>query len=80
MGLHHVHVDQTLLLLPVTNGHAGSGMQAESAVMPGQEFFDEPVVYFAFTLEHGQDLGTKDLFQLFEVSLRQAQDMLSGRQ
>jgi len=35
---------------------------------------------FALNLQHGQDLGTEDCFQLLQVSLRQAQDMLLGRQ
>jgi len=32
---------QTLLLLPVITGYAVSGMQAESAVMPGHESFEK---------------------------------------
>jgi hypothetical protein len=43
MGFRHVHMDQTLLLLPVITGYAGSGMRAESAVMPGNEFLDKRI-------------------------------------
>ena len=67
---------QGLLPVPIVSGEVVSGMHAESAVMPGHEFFNKPVVYPALSLQHGQDLGTEDLFQLFPVSLGQAQDML----
>ena len=49
-------------------------MYAETAVMPGHQFFDKPVVYFALSLQHGQHLGAEDLFQLFQVSFRQAME------
>ena len=63
---------QPLLLLPIVAGYAIPGMHAESAVMPAHEFFDELVVYLALTLQHGQDLGTEDLFELFQVSFGEA--------
>jgi hypothetical protein len=59
------HRGQALRLLPVVSGHAVSGMHIVSAVMPGQEFFHEFVVYFALTLQHCQDFITEYLFQFF---------------
>ena len=47
-------------------------MDAETAVMPGHEFFDKPVVYFALSLEHGQHLRAEDLFQCFKLCLGEA--------
>jgi hypothetical protein len=49
-----------------------SGMHAETTVMPGHEFFDKHIGYSAFSLEHGQDFGAEDLFQLLQVSFGQA--------
>jgi len=61
---------QRLLTVPIISGYAIPGMHAESTVMPAHELFDELVVYFALGFQHGQDLGTEDLFQFFEVSFR----------
>jgi hypothetical protein len=58
---------QGFLTVPVIRGDAVSGMHAETAVMPGHEFFDKPVVYPALSLQHGQDLGAEDLFEFFKV-------------
>ena len=65
---------QRLLPLPVVSGDAVSGMDAESAVMPGHEFFDKPAVYPALSLQHGQDLGAEDLFELFQFSFGQTME------
>jgi hypothetical protein len=40
-------------------------MDAEAAVAPVHELFDELVVYLALTLQHGQDLGAEDLILPF---------------
>jgi len=47
-------------------------MHVEAAAMPAHELFDELVVYFALALQHGQDLGAEDLFELFPVSIGEA--------
>jgi len=60
-----------LLPVPVVPGDLISGRYAETAVMPGHEFFDRPIAYSAFSLEHGQDLGAEDLFQLLQVPFGQ---------
>jgi hypothetical protein len=65
---------QGLLPVPALSGYLISGMHTESAVMPSHEFFDKPVVYSALSLEHGQDPGTKDLLDLFQVAFRQTMD------
>ena len=65
---------QGLPPVPVVSGYLISCMHTETAVMPGHEFFDKPVVYFALSLQHGQDLGAEDLFQLFQVSFGQAME------
>jgi hypothetical protein len=62
-----VHRTQCLLLLAVVSGYLISGMLAESAMMSDHESFDNPVVYFALTLQHRQDLGVEDLFQFLLV-------------
>ena len=49
-------------------------MHAETAVMPGHEFFDNCVAYFALSLEHGQDLGAEDLFQSLKVGFGKAME------
>jgi hypothetical protein len=36
-------------------------MHAETAVMPGHELFDKPVVYSALSFQHGQDLGAEGM-------------------
>ena len=35
------------------------GMHAETAVMPGHEFFEKPVVYSTLSFQDGQDLERK---------------------
>jgi hypothetical protein len=56
---------QRFLTIAVISGDAVSGMDAEAAVAPVHELFDELVVYLALTLQHGQDLGAEDLILPF---------------
>jgi hypothetical protein len=65
---------QGLLAVPIVPGDLISGMHAETAVMPGHEFFDNCVAYFALSLEHGQDLGAEDLFQSLKVGFGEAME------
>ena len=65
---------QGFLPVPVVRGDGVSGMHAETAVMPGHEFFNKPVVYPALSLQHGQDLGAEDLFELFQFSFGQTME------
>lgn len=60
---------QRLPAAAVISGDPVAGMDAESAPAPVHQFFDELVVYLALTLEHGQDLGAKDLLLFFHVSI-----------
>ena len=62
------------MLLPVIWGYAVSGMHAETAVMPGHEFFDKHIGYSAFSLEHGQNLGAEDLFQFLKLGFGEAME------
>jgi hypothetical protein len=43
-----------------------------SAEKTSKFFFDKHIGYSAFTLEHGQDFGAEDLFQLLQVPFGQA--------
>jgi len=60
------------LPVPVVPGDPIPGMHAETAVMPGHEFFDELIAYSAFSLEHGQDSRAENLFQFFKLGLGEA--------
>ena len=43
-----------------------------SAEKTSKFFFDKHTGYSAFSLEHGQDFGAEDLFQLLQVPFGQA--------
>jgi hypothetical protein len=60
------------VVLQVVSGCAVSGRDAEAAVRPAPELFDELGTCFVFSFQHCPNFGAEDLLQFSEVSFWRA--------
>lgn len=70
-GVSHDVFREHSLPIAVVSGYAVSDMHTEPAVTPGHELFNDLVANSSFGLQHCQDLGAEDLFELFWIGVGQ---------